>query len=204
MKNEHNQESCVYCLNLVSNPNKDRDHVPGKQFFPDPKPSIPELITVPCCRRCQKTFKKDEDYVRSFLCFGPAGVTPIGKKLWKQKLARTYVKDLGLRNLIGKSFRQVDITTPGGIYIGNRLSVDPKWPKIRSFITKLVKGLYYFEYDEVLPKSAMVQTSEQLWFFSDDLTSFLKMSRNGKRCWEGVFEYRTNRVAENPLVSMWM
>ena len=88
--------------------------------------------------------------------------------------------------------------------MGNRLSVDPSWPKIHSFITKLVKGLYYFEYDEVLPKSAIVQTSEHFWFFSDDLTPFLKISRNGKRCWEGVFEYRTNRVAENPLVSMWM
>jgi hypothetical protein len=69
-------EACVCCGEPTDG---GRDHVPGKQFFPDPRPS--DLITVPACERCNEGFKLDEDCVRGILLFGRAGTSAVGRKL---------------------------------------------------------------------------------------------------------------------------
>src|SRR5437867_4223206 len=54
---------CVYCgqekkLTL--------DHVPPKLLLARPYP--PNLLTVPSCRDCNKSFQKDDEYTRTVLC----------------------------------------------------------------------------------------------------------------------------------------
>ena len=56
---------CYLCGS--SNPTT-RDHVPPKGFFPEPRPS--NLITVPCCERCNNGFSLDDDAVRAWFCMG--------------------------------------------------------------------------------------------------------------------------------------
>lgn len=50
---------CVYC---GSSKNLTRDHVPGKGLFSKPLPS--NLITVPCCQRCNAANELEDEYFR--------------------------------------------------------------------------------------------------------------------------------------------
>ena len=94
---------CVYCQKEVADT---EDHIPGKQFFADPKPPPSELIAVPACRACNDQFSKIEDYVCSHLLFGRAGVSIVGKDIWQQRMYRTYQKNDGLcRVLAGTMHR---------------------------------------------------------------------------------------------------
>src|SRR3990167_558673 len=143
---------CVYC---GDNPGTTRDHVPPQNLFPSPKPV--NMVTVPCCKKCQAKFKKDEDVFRAWITFGPAGETPAGKLLWEQKLKRTYQKDRGVKNIIARSIKQVSLETPGGIYLGKRLaiSIDPK--RKNNVLRKIVRGLFWVEYKERLPKDVSIE-----------------------------------------------
>jgi len=50
---------CIYC---GSTTNLSKDHIPPKCLFPSPAPN--NLITVPSCVRCNKSYSKDEEYFR--------------------------------------------------------------------------------------------------------------------------------------------
>jgi hypothetical protein len=54
---------CVYCGQ--SDNQITVDHIPPKNLFPDPKPS--NLITVPCCLRCNQKAAKDDEYFRTVI-----------------------------------------------------------------------------------------------------------------------------------------
>ena len=56
-------------------------------LFSRPRPK--NMVTVKCCKECNKKFKKDEDLFAAWIHFGPAGVSNEGKRLWDQKFHRT-------------------------------------------------------------------------------------------------------------------
>jgi len=139
------ESTCVYC---VKRPGLTRDHVPPKSFFPKPRPS--DLITVPACRSCNREAGKDEELFLAAFMFGEAGVSLAGKKLWDEKLHRMYDKNRGLRRRIAKSMHSVDIFTPGGVFLGRGLGVRLEEERINRVVTKIIRGLYYHEYQEAL------------------------------------------------------
>src|SRR5688500_5764615 len=53
---------CLYCERRVGDT---VDHVPPKSLFPPPRPS--NLVTVPCCTSCHRSFMKDDEYFRLML-----------------------------------------------------------------------------------------------------------------------------------------
>lgn len=179
-----------------------KDHVIPKQFFPGPRPN--NLITVPCCSKCNKEYKKDEDYVRALLCFGPAGVSQIGKRLWKQKLHRMYKKDKGIREIIAKSLKKVNLYTLKGLYIRKGFIVKPDWSRIENLVVKFVKGLYYFEYGKALPPLIHINFPRYFSQHKEYLKQFYSLTNSGKKSWPGVFEYRYNRIEEQPERSIWI
>jgi hypothetical protein len=58
----HALELCIYCQ---TEPATTRDHAPPKCLFGRPLPE--NLITVPCCSRCNASFAKDDEYFRAVL-----------------------------------------------------------------------------------------------------------------------------------------
>lgn len=190
---------CVYC---AKEKNTTRDHVPPKNLFPNPKPS--NLITVPCCDSCNKEKQKDEDYFRSWILFGKAGITNQGKIIWDQKLNRTYEKDIGLKKAIARSFKEVEIKTPSGIYLGKRLAIQAEWNRIERVISKIVKGLYYFEYNEIMSNNVQIKVAHITYDkkMQDEMKKLLLLP--GKRKWYGIFEYARNRVESAKSNSAWL
>jgi hypothetical protein len=189
---------CIYCgeINTIT-----RDHVPPKQFFPQPRPS--NLITVPSCARCNEGAQIDEDYFRATFMFSDAGITPVGKKLWDQKLDKKYKNDLGLRRKIAQDLEEVNLVTPRGLYIKRQSAIFPDSARLENVVCKIVKGLYYHEFNEIIPSSVSImayflQTQEERnEAFELDLQS-------GSRSWPEVFKYRFKRDSINNECSTWL
>lgn len=177
--------------------------MPPKSFFPKPRPV--NLLTVPACRICNKSFEKDEELFLATFMFTEIGITEAGKKLWDEKLHRMYEKNLGLRKRISKSLQQVELVTPGGIYLGRRFVIKHNDAHSERVINKIVRGLYYYEYKEPLPPSVKI-SSHFLKRPSEisEVEKFVPMLLFGSRKWPGIFEYRYNRIANQTEGSMWV
>jgi hypothetical protein len=192
-----NKQKCVYCQARLATT---RDHVPPKSMFSKPKPTT--LVTVPACLQCNQGYKKDEDYFLATVTFTEAGISTEGKKLWEQKLQRMYAKDQGIRRLMAKSFAPVELVTPAGLYLGNGLTIEPEWPRIKNVFVKIVKALYYYEYSEPLPNTAKIH-----FVTLREKEMIEELNKNvslGKRGWKGTFEYKRNRVPDTPEGSLWL
>lgn len=181
---------CVYC---GIRPGRTRDHVPPQNLFPKPKPV--NMVTVPCCKECQMIFKKDEDVFMAWITFGPAGESTAGKLLWEQKLKRTYKKDSGVKKVITRSFSQVSMKTPGGIYLGERLaiSIDPE--RKNNVLRKIVRGLFWVEYKERLPEDVPIEIYG-IKGTGSPIEELITKTRQATTFWEGIFEYRHARAPE--------
>lgn len=188
---------CVYC---GRKPGNTRDHVPPQNLFPTPKPV--NMVTVPSCKECQARFKKDEDVFMAWITFGPAGESPAGKMLWEQKLKRTYKKDDGVKKVIARSFKQVSLETPAGIYAGKKLaiSIDPE--RKNNVLKKIVRGLFWVEYKEHLPEDIPIEIYG-IHGKGETIYELIALTNEAKTSWEGIFEYRHLREPEH-FESYWI
>lgn len=161
------------------------------------------MVTVKCCKECNKKFKKDEDLFSAWIHFGPAGVSKEGKRLWDQKFHRTYKKDYGVRRIIRKSFRVVNVITPAGIYLGKRLTISIDSKRREIVLKKIVRGLFWVEYKERLPENVSVEiyglAKNDKW-----INEFIHVTEPATQYWEGIFEYRHRRLESNTFRSLWL
>ncbi|TAK07952.1 MAG: hypothetical protein EPO39_05505 [Candidatus Manganitrophaceae bacterium] len=189
---------CIYC---GVEPGTTNDHVPAKNLFPKP---LPKLITVPSCGTCNQRYKKDEELFRAWILFGSAGVTKHGKLLWDQKLHRGYKKNLGLKKVIARSLRQVDLVTQGGIYIGRRWEISPDAKRIENVLWKIVRGLFWVEYKERLPEDIPTEIIPIHSKRDPRISEAIPRTRQSAAFWEGIFECRYIRSHMNTYESFWL
>lgn len=191
---------CVFCQKSAET----KDHVPSKLIFPKPRPD--NLVTVPACFNCNNSSGKDEEYFLATFMFSDAGTSEAGKKLWNQKLNRMYDKNIGLRGKIAQNIESAkEIYTPTGIYLGKRMILNLDEERVYKVIRKIVRGLYYLEYQEVMPVSQdldclFIQTQEHF----DAAKESAGELRSGSKVWDGIFRYSHNRIEEGRLGSIWL
>jgi hypothetical protein len=194
------KQKCVYCKLQESTTD---DHVPPKSFFPKPRPS--NLITVPSCLDCNKGAGKDEEFFLATFMFSYAGVSEAGKRLWTEKLNRMYDKNIGLRRKIADHLNQSSLYTPSGIYLGSGMTINTDEKRFGSVVNKILKGLYFFEYDQPFPNDTEIST-----IFLNQIEDYEPVKRVapelkvGSRTWDGIFEYRFNRLPNDPSGSIWL
>ena len=193
------EQLCVYCGSAAGNT---KDHVPPKAFFPKPRPS--NLITVPSCPTCNQSASKDEELFLATLLFSDAGVTTIGRQLWKEKMSRAYSRPQGIAKIIARMLRQAHIRTPVGIYLGKRMALDIDYDRLYRVVSKIVRGLYYYEYKEALGKDVEI-TCQWLNTHSTQATAHkhIEILPFAQKSFPGVFSYRFSRVVEKPQRSEW-
>jgi hypothetical protein len=172
---------CVYCLDTAE---LSRDHVPPKAFFPEPRPS--DLITVPSCERCNHAAALDEEYVAALLNFGPAGDSVEGQRL-KPKWDRAYERATGLLWKMRSAMGVVSEKTP--VALRPKTAVVTDMDSVDRVLDKIVRGLYYFEYNQPVfqPASEIVtilKDPEKPW--PEEMRLGVRI---GSRGWPGVFEY---------------
>lgn len=78
--------SCYLC-GLV--PADTRDHIPPRGLFPEPRPT--NLVTVPCCRRCNSDFAPEDDYFR-FVFSSSVERSETGDHIWESKVIANTVR----------------------------------------------------------------------------------------------------------------
>ena len=191
---------CVYCGDKKTNT---KDHVPGKGFFPQPRPS--DLITVACCRKCNVDHGYDEEFFAATFLFSDAASTKTGKELWDSKFSRGWRRNSGLRAALQKRMSRIPVFSPKGIYLQNRLAIELDHERLDSVVMRCIRGLYFFEFGEILHNQTEMQVANLLTPQSQKaMEEQAKSAQPGKRDWPGVFEYRVAKCHEVDQGSMWL
>jgi hypothetical protein len=177
------------------------DHVPPKGFFPEPRPS--NLITVPCCARCNNSFSKDDEAVRAWFC-AAIGATSAGDWILNNKvvpgiMARSEVFRESLLNSMEDA--KVFFEKHGLIDV-MEYSIDRN--RVERFVLRVVKGLlafYYPDYDyfdDTFELRFLTSTRDNL----DKLDTFKDLLRYDFRG-DGVISYRFG-LADTRRSGIWI
>jgi len=149
-----NHRHCAYC---ASNNATTRDHVIPKSLYPA---SIADdkiqLLTVPACPECNRSFMKDEQEFLAYITAG-ANRSPATNALLHEKVLPSmhHPRATGARSRLMTNFQETDSFSSGGIWIGTRMEV--KLPELFwRVIRKIVRGLYFHHTRECIqPDTSM-------------------------------------------------
>ena len=149
---------CVYC---GSKKQTTDDHVPPKNLFPKPRPS--NLITVPCCRRCNNMASKDDEYFRSMLAMRiDAGEHPEVQKVLPivfRSLRRPQAS--GFTRKLIQNVTPIDVQTPAGIIVGRVGGYAVENERLERVVARTVRGIYWHSYGVRLPGNYEANCYEQ-------------------------------------------
>lgn len=192
--------SCIFC----GKPADTKEHIPAKQFFK----SIPDknLITVPSCSACNKSFQKDEDFFRQFYVSMLMDRSPQAKELMENEISRSITRAPALGHQMFSQMELVD-HYKAGIYLGQKTAYkvsDLDRERINRVVNKIVKGLFFHEFEQTLPKDWVVKI---IWI-SPKIEKELKLDDLAQTLrWnvikEDTFAYGVNHVP-NTYQSVWI
>jgi len=176
-----------------------RDHVPPKAIFHEPYP--PNLITVPACDKCNNEGSKYDSEFRVVVSMNAGIDSPRTDYFWRGYALRTLARNNRLKTHVFDSGRRVNLTSPSGIILGEAFAVPYSVRKHSAVINRVVRGLYYHHFGQVLGRRASVQSKP----FQSMPAEFAEMVK--KWPWGrvgGEFFYRFGRAADSPFSSVWV
>lgn len=149
-----NQTSiCIYCGQIADT----REHIPAKHFF---KGSTEKnLIVVPSCKRCNSSFQKDEDFFRQFWVSMLIDRSLEATKLMENEISRSIKRTPALGWQMFRQMSLIDLVTSSGAYLGKGTAYkisEADSARIDRVVTKIVKGLFYKQFKQVIPKNWIV------------------------------------------------
>lgn len=140
------------------------DHIPPKSIFALPRPG--KMITVPACDDCHGPLSKDDEYFRERMCLkdDAHGHPDVNGNIPTIFRALAYPEAKWMKQKLVNDTHEVDVVTPGGIFIGKRMAFDVDMHRICSVVARIVRGLYFVENRVPLPadKDVLVLSEEML------------------------------------------
>lgn len=195
---------CIYCGENESN---ERDHIPPKSFFPEPRPS--NLITVPSCSICNREYGKTDEIVRNLLT--SLDTTEIHQAVVEQlgdKRNRSLERDGGIHsfNYLLENINLVDRFSESGSYLGKFPAYDLNTEVMNNFLERMARGLlfhlngigfgnYNFEWKLSPPTS-------EFYKFPDNLKKFI-LSGYKETFGDSVFSY-AGYIWPGKIRSLWL
>lgn len=175
------------------------DHLPPKGIFPKPRPS--NLITVPSCVECNNSASDLDEAFRLYLALHVGDLEDKITAAYFHEALRTYQHNKKLQREILGSAQPVEFKTPAGIYLGQGMKVLWNSKAHDAVIERIVRGLYFHHFCEVLPSDTNVSPK---WFNNPD-NEFLKTLSGLKKNVVGnnQFIYLYSRAEEHPAASVW-
>jgi hypothetical protein len=136
---------CVYC---GRRPGTTDDHVPPKSLFRSPRPS--NLVTVPCCLPCHRTFGKDDEYFR--LAISLRWDVSSAAKEPQEAALRSLWRPQGRRFARGflRSVREVEVRSPAGLVIGTTGRYTADFPRLECVAERIAQGLFFHHFERRL------------------------------------------------------
>ena len=190
--------TCVYC---ESQRELTRDHVPPKNLFAKPLP--PGLVTVPCCRKCNTSASKDDEYFRFIILREDAGDHPEARKVFPiivKSLQRSQA--MGFTNLLRRNIFDIDVYLPDGSYIERRGGYRVNVPRLNRVASRIVKGLFWKEFGARLPDNYKPKSwkDSDLAFTKKELMA----QEPHKIIGNNVFEYWVQTVPGDKYTTAWV
>jgi len=146
-KKAKNIGNCAYC---GKNGPLTRDHIPPKGLFAKPHPH--DLITVPCCFKCNNAPSKDDEYFRLAL-----SLRHDVDRSQAQEASESALRSLGRKeqrkftHSFLSSTREVVFFSEGGLYLGRGGSYDVDLIRLNSVATRIVRGLFHHHFAKFIP-----------------------------------------------------
>lgn len=164
------KKQCYLCGTiLIKNQNKSKDHIPPDCIFPDNKPR--NLITVPCCIKCNKEYKTLDEKMRNFISI------LAGKKASDvgEKAKREVLKSQKLLNQF------LSYTKPHPSLVDNNgnheLLFYFKDQEINKWLIRIVKGLYFHRNKTRIDEHSIFNVIKHTELCPQPSPSFLVMNR---------------------------
>jgi hypothetical protein len=194
---------CIYCgaadhLTL--------DHVPPKNLFPKPRPS--DLITVPACQACNKSYERDDEYFRlAMTVLGEAN--PVAGRLWREKgVGGTLRRSPRLKSEILRTLGNYDLRSPAGLFLGTTPTVRFKAKRIDRVALRIVTALHWLQYGAIPVPNVHVRVvhapDPRRPGVLERVTGMLLNGRPWQVIGGGTFRYAFNRAADRPECSVWL
>lgn len=134
--------TCIYC-NTTGQVTD--DHVPPKNLFAKPRPS--DLITVPACDACNKSFSVDDEYFRMRLSFNDQvyGHPDVNANLPAvfRSLQRPQAK--GMSTAFFNDIHEVELKTKSGLYVKRGTGFKVDFRRMDRVVARTVRGLFFKE-----------------------------------------------------------
>ncbi len=188
------KEKCFLC---GSTEELTRDHIPPKCMFPRPLPD--NLITVPCCRRCNESFKLDDEAFMIFMSSHHA-ISDGGLWIWKNKAVDSFRRSSKLAANVLKSI--VNLPVQENQVLSTRPVITFDKNRVQRVLIRITKGLLFhfypdtpiqglhFEVDPLEPTQEMVDA-----LYRD----MIHDERGG-----GIFRFWRALVPEDPRNGHWI
>jgi len=175
------------------------DHLPPKSIFPRPRPN--NLITVPSCKECNQNASILDEAFRLYLALHVVRQGDEATKKYFQEALKTFEHNGRLQREIINNSQPIDCTTESGIYLGQGMKVTWNSTAHDAVIERIVRGLYYHHFGEVLPPQAKVFPK----WFSEPNEEFLQTMNDLTKNIIGnnQFVYFYGRSENDPTKSVW-
>lgn len=182
-----------------------RDHIPPKALFPDPKPQ--DLITVPCCEGCRAGWSDDDEYFRFIVISSCAELGDERVERVNQTLLRSFKKETkaGFAAMVRESLRQIEIMSPGGIYLRDAGGIAVEKRRIDRVADRILRGLFWHEKRYPVPAEYEVMNRVR----QEGLDALLESLGDApyvehRTIGNGMFAYTFASTEEDPDSMVWL
>ena len=121
------------------------------------------------------------------------------------------LQSYGLRKTINSRLMRFPLITEGGLYYGEGTGLKRDYSRERRFLTRIVKGLFFHEFERTHPKENTIGVSScwDMDFGGDDLKRVLDLitfikPENKKTIGNEVFSYGYAHAEDHPNASFWV
>lgn len=115
------------------------DHIPPENLFPPPKPT--NLITVPCCYKCNESYSMDDEAFRVFVS-SIIQRSSAGAWIWRNKVVgSSFQRSPKLLDNVRNHMAKVAINTSAGTYQANALLIPME--RANRYLIRITKGLLF-------------------------------------------------------------
>jgi hypothetical protein len=138
-----------------------KEHIPPKKIFSKEirRKLTRNLITVPAHTHCNNLFSHDDDLFGN-LIIAEGYRTIQGAKSWDEIVVSSFTKNPGARKRLIKRFHPVLIKgqIQNAYILRDALTMEVSL--CESVVTRIIKGLYYYKFNEPLPQDISISISK--------------------------------------------
>jgi hypothetical protein len=144
---------CAYCKRSLA---ISVDHVIPRALF---ESALDSLIRVPSCDECQAAKAAGEERLRALVLFDVGATYRGNVHALAARIARAHLRNPGLSTQRLLDSKQVELTSAGGIYLGEAIQADWDYAAILRTMEFIVRGLWFHVDRNPLPRHADVGIS---------------------------------------------